>query len=278
MASSTDLSRRGVVSSTNFPTPPPPSSPLVHLSFSRDASCFIAADASAVHWISCATFALRGLHQEPDPTRTVTAAAADMLHEKASVCATLSRVSVSESEHVFSVRRWRPSSRACHKRRHEWEAQTVGARDVRAVRVHGDKTVLVCGDGRVDVYGATDAEHLHRTDAGGDNPLGLCAVAQGPAADAPLVLACPGKNVGEVHVERCVTDESNKPLAIRAHSSGLACVAMSDDGRLLATASVKGTVLRVFCAKGGALLQEVIGPSCLLFDSSWRTCGCHESN
>jgi hypothetical protein len=44
---------------------------------------------------------------------------------------------------------------------------------------------------------------------------------------------------------------------LRAHGSTLACLAMSADGRLLATASSKGTLVRVFSADDGIKLQEV---------------------
>ncbi|GJN10728.1 hypothetical protein PR202_ga28846 [Eleusine coracana subsp. coracana] len=254
------------------PAPPPPSSPLVHLSFTTDASCFIVADASAVHWISCDAFNLRGLYQERDATRTVVAAAGDMRHEKASVCAVASRVAAD----AFVVRRWKPGFLNYHWRYDDWEAG--GGAEVRAVHVHGDRTVLVLDDGRVDVHGADDEDggvmHRVKTAAAGGNPLGLCAVSR---ADAPMVLACPAKEVEEVRVDRWVGDEFTTPLSIAAHSSRLACVAVSSDGRLVATASVKGTVVRVFCAAAGAMLRELrrgydrADIHCLAFspDSKW---------
>ncbi|KAK3125983.1 hypothetical protein QOZ80_7BG0612320 [Eleusine coracana subsp. coracana] len=255
------------------PVPPPPSSPLVYLSFTTDASCFVAADASAVHWISCDDFKLRGLYQERDATRTVVAAAGDMRHEKSSVCSVASRVAAD----AFVVRRWKPGFLNYHWRYDDWEAG--GGAEVRALHVHGDRTVLVLDDGRVDVHGADDEDGgvMHRVEAaagGAGNPLGICAVSR---ADASMVLACPGKEVGEVRVERCVGDEFTTPMSIAAHSSRLACVAVSSDGRLVATASVKGTVVRVFCAAAGAMLRELrrgydrADIHCLAFspDSKW---------
>jgi 6-phosphogluconolactonase (cycloisomerase 2 family) len=48
------------------------------------------------------------------------------------------------------------------------------------------------------------------------------------------------------------------PLSsFRAHSSRLECVAVSWDGRFVATASFKGTIVRVFHAADGMLLREV---------------------
>ncbi|CAI0460017.1 unnamed protein product [Linum tenue] len=50
---------------------------------------------------------------------------------------------------------------------------------------------------------------------------------------------------------------SKKTKFVMAHDSRLACMSMTQDGRLLATASSKGTLVRVFNALDGSLLQEV---------------------
>ncbi|CAN1219873.1 Autophagy-related protein 18a [Linum perenne] len=50
---------------------------------------------------------------------------------------------------------------------------------------------------------------------------------------------------------------SKKTKFVMAHDSTLACMSMTQDGRLLATASSKGTLVRVFNTLDGSLLQEV---------------------
>ncbi|XP_051141556.1 autophagy-related protein 18a-like isoform X2 [Andrographis paniculata] len=70
----------------------------------------------------------------------------------------------------------------------------------------------------------------------------------------PLVLACPGLKRGEVRVEHLGL---NKTQLISAHNSRIACLALSQNGNLLATASTKGTLIRVFDTDNGSLLQEV---------------------
>jgi WD40 repeat protein len=249
------------------PAPPLPS-PVVHLSFSTDESCFVVAGASSVHCLSCDNFELRGLYQEKDASKTIVAAAGDMIHPKDSACATVSRIvnSSRETEPKFCIKRWKPGSKNYHWRYADEEIQTEGKADVRAVRVHGDKTLLVHAD-RLDVLGHSSTKvgalsllHWLVTE---DNPLGLCAVPSSSSSSqgtdpVPFAFACPGAKVGEVHVERW--EGAQRPaVTIRAHSSRLASMAMSCDGRLVATASVTGTLVRIFRAADGALLQEVRG-------------------
>ncbi|XP_044970303.1 autophagy-related protein 18d-like [Hordeum vulgare subsp. vulgare] len=44
---------------------------------------------------------------------------------------------------------------------------------------------------------------------------------------------------------------------VRAHDSGVACLALSRDGRLLATAGTRGTLVRIFSTADGTKLQEL---------------------
>ncbi|XP_073365632.1 autophagy-related protein 18d-like [Aegilops tauschii subsp. strangulata] len=46
-------------------------------------------------------------------------------------------------------------------------------------------------------------------------------------------------------------------VSVRAHGSGVACLALSRDGRLLATAGSRGTLLRIFSTADGTKLQEL---------------------
>jgi hypothetical protein len=236
------------------------SHPLVCLSFSHDASCVIAADASTVHWLTCDTFALRGLYQERHASRAVVAACGDMLEEKSSTCAVVTttraaaRPAGGSETTTFAVRRWRPGYLNYHWRYDEWAAD-IEAVEVRAVGVLGDKTFLVL-DGRVDVYGLGGdgrVHVLHRVETRSARPL--CAASRA----VPVAFACAGAEVGEVRVERWAAAAGGfAPLSsFRAHSSRLECVAVSWDGRFVATASFKGTIVRVFHAADGMLLREV---------------------
>lgn len=83
------------------------------------------------------------------------------------------------------------------------------------------------------------------------NPKGLCCVSQ---QQGGLVLVCPGGQKGQVRIENY---GARKTKFVMAHDSRIACFAMSMDGRLIATASTKGTLVRIFSAMDGTLLQEV---------------------
>ncbi|RYQ90361.1 hypothetical protein Ahy_B09g096484 isoform D [Arachis hypogaea] len=83
------------------------------------------------------------------------------------------------------------------------------------------------------------------------NPKGLCEVSH---LSGTMVLACPGLQKGQVRVEHYA---SKRTKFIMAHDSRIACFSLTQDGRLLATASSKGTLVRVFNTLDGSLLQEV---------------------
>ncbi|ESQ40429.1 hypothetical protein EUTSA_v10015259mg [Eutrema salsugineum] len=83
------------------------------------------------------------------------------------------------------------------------------------------------------------------------NPKGLCCVSQD---DTKAVLACPGRHQGQVQVHDLM--RPNKVRFIKAHDSDIACMSLTLDGSLLATASTKGTLIRIFNTLDGTLLQE----------------------
>eukprot|EP00051_Salpingoeca_urceolata_P015938 m.208967 g.208967 ORF g.208967 m.208967 type:complete len:415 (-) comp18543_c1_seq2:62-1306(-) len=76
-----------------------------------------------------------------------------------------------------------------------------------------------------------------------DNPRGLLAVC--PSSSNPVV-AMPGRQTGHVHVVDVGSETGRAPQMLKAHEHGLACVALSYTGRLLATASDIGTRICVF--------------------------------
>jgi WD repeat-containing protein 45 len=120
---------------------------------------------------------------------------------------------------------------------------------VRGVRLRRDRIVVVL-ENKIFVYNFADLKLVHQLDTA-PNPKGLCAVSQQPGS---IVLVCPAAQKGQIRVEHY---GAKKTKFINAHASRVACFALSQDGRLIATASTKGTLVRIFSAAEGNLLQEV---------------------
>ncbi|XVE77649.1 hypothetical protein DITRI_Ditri13aG0079400 [Diplodiscus trichospermus] len=121
--------------------------------------------------------------------------------------------------------------------------------EVRSVRLRRDRIVVVL-EQKIFVYNFADLKLLHQIETIA-NPKGLCAVSQGAGS---LVLVCPGLQKGQVRVEHYA---SKRTKFIMAHDSRIACFALAQDGQLLATASTKGTLVRIFNTVDGSLMQEV---------------------
>ncbi|XP_020212010.1 autophagy-related protein 18a [Cajanus cajan] len=120
---------------------------------------------------------------------------------------------------------------------------------VRGVRLRSDRIVVVV-EQKIFVYNLVDLKLVHQIETF-LNPKGLCAVSH--LSDS-LVLACPGLHKGQIRVEHYA---QKKTKFISAHDSRIACFALTLDGQLIATASTKGTLIRIFDTDQGTLLQEV---------------------
>ncbi|XAR61302.1 hypothetical protein NMG60_11034958 [Bertholletia excelsa] len=121
--------------------------------------------------------------------------------------------------------------------------------EVRGVRLRRDRIVVVL-EQKIFIYNFSDLKQLHQIETI-SNPKGLCAVSQ---AAGSFVLVCPGLQKGQVRVEHY---GSKRTKFIMAHDSRIACFALTQDGHLLATASTKGTLVRIFNTFDASLLQEV---------------------
>lgn len=82
-------------------------------------------------------------------------------------------------------------------------------------------------------------------------PAGLCALS--PSSNT-CVLACPGLQKGHLRVELF---DIRRPTLISAHESSLSCLALNLDGTRLATASERGTLIRVWDSHTGQALHEL---------------------
>lgn len=123
--------------------------------------------------------------------------------------------------------------------------------EVKAVKLRRDRVVVVL-EYKIYVYNFADlklVDHIETT----ANSKGLCALCP---YTQNSVLVCPGLQKGHVRVELYDLKKTN---IIAAHETALACFALNFDGTRLATASEKGTLIRIFDTAncGGPALQEV---------------------
>ncbi|KAL9247789.1 hypothetical protein vseg_021181 [Gypsophila vaccaria] len=121
--------------------------------------------------------------------------------------------------------------------------------EVRAVKLRRDLIVVVL-EHKIYVYNFLDLKLLHQIETVA-NPRGLCCLSHHLNTS---VLACPGRRKGQVRLEHFGLHVTK---FINAHDSRLACFSLTMDGLILATASTKGTLIRVFNTMDGTCLQEV---------------------
>eukprot|EP00262_Sarcandra_glabra_P001582 TRINITY_DN11716_c0_g1_i1.p1 TRINITY_DN11716_c0_g1~~TRINITY_DN11716_c0_g1_i1.p1 ORF type:complete len:425 (-),score=46.77 TRINITY_DN11716_c0_g1_i1:367-1641(-) len=121
--------------------------------------------------------------------------------------------------------------------------------EVHAVKLRRDRIVTVL-EHKIYVYNFTDLKLLHQIETSA-NPRGLCCLSHHSNTS---VLACPGLHRGQVRIEHFGLKMTK---FINAHDSHVACLTLTMDGLLLATASTKGTLIRIFNTMDGTRLQEV---------------------
>lgn len=121
--------------------------------------------------------------------------------------------------------------------------------NVRGVRLRRDRIVIVL-EHKIYVYDFADLKLVHQIEST-PNPKGLCCLSH---YSSTSVLACPGLRRGEVRVEHFGLKMTK---FITAHDSQASCMTLTLDGLLLATASTKGTLIRIFNTMDGTQLQEV---------------------
>ena len=121
--------------------------------------------------------------------------------------------------------------------------------EVYAVRLRRDRIVVVL-HAKVYVYRFSDLKLLDQI-ATVPNPKGLVALCPEPAHN---VLAVPALSKGSIRVELY---DISKATIIKAHDSDLACFSLSADGSKIASASDKGTLIRLWDCHTGDGLREL---------------------
>lgn len=131
---------------------------------------------------------------------------------------------------------------------------------VRAVRLRRDLVVVVV-DKKVYVYGFRSLSLLDSIETI-ENKKGLCCLSVGSER---TVLICPGMQLGRALVifyprafgELQAPAERERTTIVAAHESSIAAMGIDYNGTLLATASDKGTIVRVYDTSSGSRRQEL---------------------
>jgi len=110
--------------------------------------------------------------------------------------------------------------------------------------------VVVVLENRIYVYNFEDLKLIDAIDTC-FNPKGICALSSEPSR---TVLACPHKQKGHVQL---IIFEKNHNMTIEAHQNNVSCISLNQQGTLVATASDKGTLIRIFSTENASVLQEV---------------------
>lgn len=123
---------------------------------------------------------------------------------------------------------------------------------VKAVRLRKDKVVVVL-ETRIYVYNFSDLKLIDAIETI-ENPKGLCSVSYAPEK---TFLACLEKGKGRIRVNIYDDQETEETHSIEAHNSSVSCITLNFEGTLLATASDKGTIIRLFNPSTGEAVKEL---------------------
>jgi len=149
--------------------------------------------------------------------------------------------------------------------------------EVLTVKLRRDRICVAICD-KVYVYNFSNFELLDTIVTGGEkNGAGLLAIStdagnsnanftSGRDVDG-MVLACPSIKRGQVRVELYGHRKTN---LIDAHEGSLAAITLTVDGSLLATASVKGTLVRLFDTGVKSIINESTSHSSLFSGTPLR--------
>jgi len=121
--------------------------------------------------------------------------------------------------------------------------------NVKNVKLKKEKIIVVC-ESKIYIFSFTNFQNIDTLDTF-DNPKGIIAVSSDKNS---TVIAYPDKTKGYVRVKPY---EKSFNTLIAAHESHISFLALNSDGTLLATASDKGTLIRIYSTETGNFLTEL---------------------
>lgn len=129
---------------------------------------------------------------------------------------------------------------------------------VKGVRLRRDKMAVIMRN-NIHIFTFPNKPEKMATFETGDNARGLCAFS---TSTGNQIIAIPGKNAGSVQIidlkEKVGTSShSRSPQILLAHKTALACLVLNSDSSLLATASKRGTLIRIYSTSDLSPLVEL---------------------
>ncbi|XP_077294416.1 WD repeat domain phosphoinositide-interacting protein 2-like isoform X3 [Arctopsyche grandis] len=141
--------------------------------------------------------------------------------------------------------------KVCHFNRGTEICNYSYSNTILAVKLNRSR-LIVCLEESLYIHNIRDMKVLHTIRDTPPNPSGLCSLS---ASTDDCFLAYPGSSsIGEVQIFDAI--HLHAKTMIPAHDSPLAALAFNNSGSRIATASEKGTVIRVFNVRDGARLYE----------------------
>ncbi|XP_064603354.1 WD repeat domain phosphoinositide-interacting protein 4-like [Liolophura sinensis] len=204
------------------------------LRFNQDHGCFTCATESGLRLYNVEPLAQK-LHLGVEHVGSV--ATAEMLHRTNLIALVGGGALPKFAENAVLI--WDDSQKGPDK----VVLEVTFAQPVLGVRLQRDRLIVILRN-QVHVFSfPNNVEKLYSFDTR-DNPKGLCAV-----SPYGHVLVFPGSKCGSLQIVDLETTQpgsSASPVTINAHQGELACVAIDQRGTKAATASRKGTLIRVF--------------------------------
>ncbi|XP_023305598.2 WD repeat domain phosphoinositide-interacting protein 2 isoform X2 [Lucilia cuprina] len=120
--------------------------------------------------------------------------------------------------------------------------------DILCVRMNRYR-LIVCLAESIHIHDIRDMKILHSIENIAPNEYGLCSLSLNSHLAFPICTTS-----GELRIFNA--NKLKTGLTIKAHDTALSALNFSPNGTMLATASERGTVIRVFCVKNGQRVQE----------------------
>ena len=144
------------------------------------------------------------------------------------------------------------------------------------VRLRNDKIISILQK-KIYIFNLNTLETISILDSF-SNPTGIIGISNGD--NNKLIIAFPYEAQGQVYVGNLRSDKIEELSKISAHDSKIQCLSINKEGTILATASNKGTLIRIFITYSGVKFTEFrrgtknVAMNCICFDQNNKFIGC----